>query len=66
MRVTCSSWNADGGNLWQAVPKVCSSLFDDDDDDDDDDNNWHITPGASRPSAQLSPQFVVPVRLLCM
>ena len=24
----CSSWNADGGNLWQAVPKICSSLFD--------------------------------------
>jgi hypothetical protein len=57
----CSAWNADGGNLWQAVPKICSSLFDDDDGDYDDDNHRHITPGAGRPSAQSSPQFLVPV-----
>jgi hypothetical protein len=47
--------------LWQAVHKICSSLFDgggggggDNDDDDKKNNNnnhRHITPGASRPSA---------------
>jgi hypothetical protein len=47
---------AEGGNLWQAVPKICSSLF-----DNDDDNHRHITPGASRPSAQSSLHFLVPV-----
>jgi hypothetical protein len=63
----CSFWNADGGNLWQAVPKVCSSLFNNNNDDDNNNNkNRHTTPGASRPSAHSSPQFLVPVWLLCM
>jgi hypothetical protein len=74
--------------LWQAVHKICISLFDDgggggggddndddggggggDNDDDDKKNNnnhRHITPGACRPSAQSSPQFLVPVWVFCM